>query len=794
MVLGIVDHYFSQSGHFLKRFEPVSALAIPIYLAHRIDFSGWINGPTLRSLTLTSVLLSNEARYHSPEATPPLVQLIHECQKIIGLALLIKALVKGYQTGSWKEAKVHLLIQAPVIAKGLYPDQTFDFLTRIPSLNDEAFERIGGTEKVEGFFKKGVSFLVYDKNPSKIRKFIHFLNRRNEQGRHPYKIFSLSHLQLAAHGNAWLSKFLEMYRYLEGQGEVILIVDDVATAGWVNHDHYRDHLLNLLQFGNERPSNVHCIATSNSDLSNSFFKNRIDLNPRLQSKVIPAKVIPKYIPYGLKEITPEEGEDNTLREEEVQEVQKVLDILGSDQPIHNVILVGKEEEETLGLVQGLARQLRQRKPSPLAGHTIYRLPLLTLKEEGLEDAIDFLEKENSIVFIPDIEDAIVEGFRGSPKLRPNVTALAKNPKLKILISAKPETYERLKGANEVFEKFYQTYDVPRLSEAAQQTLFDKQLARYNDLGLSKDLREKLIKILGGPCPLREQLALLGRVASIMKQREGCDERAALALIEAQQLTQGTNRLLPENLVELPRNQEEVICLNREKEVLEILISLYSQNGKNNVCLVGEAGCGKTQLALHIATLIKQGIYSQFKGYRVFNFSISSIMSGATYIGEWEGRLREILDFCQRQGKAIVFIDELHLAVGAGKHRENRSMDIAQMMKEYITDPNLRIIGATTPVEFNDHITKDRAFMDRFTVINIPPLERGQQLEILRAHSKSYSVSGTPLDDKNLEALLNGHGSLRTAVGSVAMVHSHMNFHKTEDTTKAIQWIKKLFNG
>lgn len=158
-------------------------------------------------------------------------------------------------------------------------------------------------------------------------------------------------------------------------------------------------------------------------------------------------------------------------------------------------------------------------------------------------------------------------------------------------------------------------------------------------------------------------------------------------------------------------------IGREEEV-QNLIEVLSRRRKNNAILVGPAGVGKTAIAEGLAMkIIRKDIQKQFHDKIVYSLDIGSIMAGTKYRGDLEERIKLVIDHLAENKNSILFIDEIHMIIGAGTSTQS-SVDIANLLKPKLAKGELRCIGATTSEEFTTHFEKDPALMRRFKRIEV----------------------------------------------------------------------------
>lgn len=176
-------------------------------------------------------------------------------------------------------------------------------------------------------------------------------------------------------------------------------------------------------------------------------------------------------------------------------------------------------------------------------------------------------------------------------------------------------------------------------------------------------------------------------------------------------------------------------VGREKEIQRI-VQILSRRTKNNPCLIGEPGVGKTAIVEAIAWRICEGtVPKTMIGKKVFSLDLSGAVAGSKYRGEFEERLKKVIDEVESSGNVILFIDEIHTIIGAGG--AEGSMDASNILKPSLTKGNLQIIGATTISEYRKYFEKDAALERRFQPVNVEEPTQEQAVEILKGLRKSY---------------------------------------------------------
>ena len=192
----------------------------------------------------------------------------------------------------------------------------------------------------------------------------------------------------------------------------------------------------------------------------------------------------------------------------------------------------------------------------------------------------------------------------------------------------------------------------------------------------------------------------------------------------------------EELVEKARNQKLDPVIGRDNEIRNT-IRILSRKSKNNPVLIGEPGVGKTAVVEGLAQRIAKGdVPDEFKNKKLFSLSMSSLVAGAKYRGEFEERLKAVLyEVKGSDGGIILFIDELHRIVGAGK--TEGSMDAGNILKPMLARGELHCIGATTLNEYREYIEKDAALTRRFQPVMVDEPTVEDTISILRGLKERY---------------------------------------------------------
>ena len=178
-------------------------------------------------------------------------------------------------------------------------------------------------------------------------------------------------------------------------------------------------------------------------------------------------------------------------------------------------------------------------------------------------------------------------------------------------------------------------------------------------------------------------------------------------------------------------------VGREAELLR-LVRILCRRQKNNPCLIGEPGVGKTALVEGLASLIAKGrVPDELKDRRIISLDIPSMLAGAKYRGEFEDRMKNIIEEVKRAGDVILFIDEIHVIAGAGA--AEGAIDAANILKPPLSRGEIRVIGATTIEEYRAKIEKDSALERRFQPITLLEPSEEETVEILTGLKEKYET-------------------------------------------------------
>ena len=202
-----------------------------------------------------------------------------------------------------------------------------------------------------------------------------------------------------------------------------------------------------------------------------------------------------------------------------------------------------------------------------------------------------------------------------------------------------------------------------------------------------------------------------------------------------------------------RNHRLDPVIGRDNEIQRV-IQILSRRTKNNPCLIGEPGVGKTAIAEGLAAKISAGdVPEELLDKRILSLDLSGMVAGTKYRGEFEERIKKLLEEVKKSGDVILFIDELHTIVGAGS--AEGAVDAANIIKPALGRGEIRVIGATTLNEYRRYIEKDAALERRFQPVQVGEPTQEASLEILKGLRERYELHHKlKITDEALEAAVN----------------------------------------
>ena len=190
-----------------------------------------------------------------------------------------------------------------------------------------------------------------------------------------------------------------------------------------------------------------------------------------------------------------------------------------------------------------------------------------------------------------------------------------------------------------------------------------------------------------------------------------------------------------NLTEKAKNNELDIVIGRDKEIGRV-IQILNRRSKNNPCLIGEPGVGKTAIAQGLAIKIaNQNVPAKLLNKEVYLLDMTSIIAGTQFRGQFESRMKGIIDECKEYGNIILVIDEIHNIIGAGDGEH--SMNAANILKPALSNGEIQLIGTTTLKEYRKYIEKDSALERRFQQVLVEEPNEEDSISILEGIKKYY---------------------------------------------------------
>jgi len=248
---------------------------------------------------------------------------------------------------------------------------------------------------------------------------------------------------------------------------------------------------------------------------------------------------------------------------------------------------------------------------------------------------------------------------------------------------------------------------------------------------------KLLKSIGA------DVAVIKDDASILIRTRGSD------LQEIKPINAPTLLQYGRNFTEMARNDKFDPVIGRDAE-MERIIRILCRKNKNNPCLVGEAGVGKSAIIEGLAKRIASGdVPSYLKGKVIISLDLTSMVAGAKYRGDFEERIKGIINEATRNKSIILFIDEIHTIVGAGA--AEGAIDASNILKPQLSRGELQIIGATTFAEYRKYIKRDPALERRFQPLTVDEPDERKTLDMLKGVKKRYEVHhGVRVTDDVLE--------------------------------------------
>ncbi|MBP3736743.1 MAG: ATP-dependent Clp protease ATP-binding subunit, partial [Lachnospiraceae bacterium] len=208
-----------------------------------------------------------------------------------------------------------------------------------------------------------------------------------------------------------------------------------------------------------------------------------------------------------------------------------------------------------------------------------------------------------------------------------------------------------------------------------------------------------------------------------------------------------------DLTALARQGKLDPVIGRENEIRRV-IQILSRRTKNNPCLIGEPGVGKTAIVEGIAQRIVRGeVPFTVRGKRLLTLDLAGMVAGSKYRGEFEERIKGLIDEVIRDGNVLLFLDEIHTVIGAGG--AEGAIDASNILKPSLARGELQLIGATTVGEYHKYIEKDAALERRFQPVTVEEPTAGETLEILKGIMHRYEEHhGVSIDSEAMQAAVD----------------------------------------
>jgi ATP-dependent Clp protease ATP-binding subunit ClpC len=244
-----------------------------------------------------------------------------------------------------------------------------------------------------------------------------------------------------------------------------------------------------------------------------------------------------------------------------------------------------------------------------------------------------------------------------------------------------------------------------------------------ELGVSMpDIRQTLIKRLAAGNP---QTSSASSPRGEQRDRDRSDKENS-SILES----------FGRNLTQLATEGALDVLVGREAEI-ERVVQVLSRRTKNNPCLVGDPGVGKTAIVEGLALAISQGqVPATISSAEVWTLDLGSLVAGTRYRGDFEERMKKLLKEVKTRPEVILFLDEIHTLVGAGS--SEGALDAANLLKPALARGEIRVVGATTHDEYRKHIEKDPALERRFQPVKVAEPSRDNTIEILRGLSGAFA--------------------------------------------------------
>ncbi|HSW79926.1 MAG TPA: ATP-dependent Clp protease ATP-binding subunit [Candidatus Saccharimonadales bacterium] len=297
-------------------------------------------------------------------------------------------------------------------------------------------------------------------------------------------------------------------------------------------------------------------------------------------------------------------------------------------------------------------------------------------------------------------------------------------------------------------------------------------------------------------------ALMGEIEQLMNRQQFEDDAVGAGTQKrSKRPHKGAVDLYGTDLTEMARNGKLDPVVGRENQIRRV-ITILNRRTKNNPVLIGEPGVGKTAIVEGLAQrIVNEDVPDSLLDKRIVMLDLAGMVAGTKYRGEFEERLKKVMGELEKDKRTIIFIDELHLIVGAGS--AEGSMDAGNILKPALARGKIQLIGATTTVEYTKYIEKDAALERRFQPVQVPEATMPETLAILKGLRKHYesfhgvTISDDVLDDTaNLaKRYINDRFMPDKAIDLLdeASAHLRVDKGKTSPEVRKLQKEQKLVN-
>ena len=254
---------------------------------------------------------------------------------------------------------------------------------------------------------------------------------------------------------------------------------------------------------------------------------------------------------------------------------------------------------------------------------------------------------------------------------------------------------------------------------------------------SEDLNDEQSPIFAGAIPLGSIFGNLNNFNGSNKQDHSTQKRTKVEKKKNKNKKKKYLDTFGTNLTFKAKNNELDMVIGRDKE-LQRVIQILNRRSKNNPCLIGEPGVGKTAIAQGLAIKIaNQNVPAKLLNKEVYLLDMTSVVAGTQFRGQFEARMKGIIEECINYGNIILVIDEIHSIIGAGAGSENDSMNAANILKPALANGQIQVIGTTTIKEYRKFIEKDSALERRFQQVIVEEPSTDDTIGILEGIKKYY---------------------------------------------------------